>query len=113
MAEYLKVQQVAQRWACSAETVRRLCKSGALPSFALVGDTRRISLAAVEAYEAERSTAQPVSQPAPRARQPQAAAGGAVLDINAWRASVHEAAGLQPAGRGGSARTKKRRPAVN
>lgn len=49
--QLLTDRQVADRWATSATTVRRLRYSGALPT-TRVGTLARISLSAVLAYEA-------------------------------------------------------------
>ncbi len=54
--QLLTDQQVAERWAISRTTVRRLRYSGALPT-TRVGSLARISLAAVLAYEASQTNA--------------------------------------------------------
>lgn len=54
-AMYLTPRELAERWSCSARHVRRLCGSGALPAMRLGIESWRISLAAVEAYEAART----------------------------------------------------------
>lgn len=42
---------LAERWRCSAETIRELCRTGQLQSFK-VGRMYRVPAAVVDAYEA-------------------------------------------------------------
>ncbi|WP_349252166.1 excisionase family DNA-binding protein [Actibacterium sp. MT2.3-13A] len=51
---------LAERWSCSSETVRQLCKSGQLESFR-VGRQFRIPAHKVEEYEQRRNTASAAS----------------------------------------------------
>ncbi|NSY97910.1 helix-turn-helix domain-containing protein [Agrobacterium tumefaciens] len=46
-------ETLAERWECSARHIRKLCASGALPSFRLGGKLLRIRLEDVEAYECQ------------------------------------------------------------
>lgn len=114
MAAMLTPQQVAAEFNCSAETVRRLCKSGRLRAMRL-GDSWRISPEAVAAYR-EHQTVQPAS-PVVTASAPAtspAVSAGALPDLPAdyvpvfpelWHGHV-----AQPAtGRSRSADTKKAR----
>lgn len=72
----LTVQQVAAQWACSDETVRRLCRSGALRAMRL-GDSYRIPPEALDEYRQQHTAAAPIT-PAP-ASQPQPATSPAAL----------------------------------
>lgn len=67
MAAHLTPVDVAREWQCSAETVRRLCRTGELRALQ-IGDLWRISPAAVAEYEARHTTRGaapiPASQPA-------------------------------------------------
>lgn len=50
---YLTPRELSERWSCSVRHVERLCQTGRLQAARLSG--WRISLAAVEAYEAARA----------------------------------------------------------
>ena len=59
MALFLSPKEVAARWNCSARHVRRLCAGGELPAMRLGASSWRISVSAVEAYEAAQQTGAP------------------------------------------------------
>ena len=111
---FLTPRQVAERWGCSPRHVRRLCASGELRAMRLGIDAWRISLEAVEAYEAAQ-TSGPVPSTSHERPTPEpiaTAAEGVVLPADyepvfpaLWGMAPEEAA--QPAARrGGSAQRK-------
>lgn len=120
MAAPMKPADVAARWDCSAGHVRRLCRRGELQAMRL-GSDWRISLEAVEAYEAAHTTAspaaapvqQPVNQPSIRT-VPFVVADGfeGALPARWWEQTATTAAS-PAAGRARSAGTKKRLSARN
>jgi excisionase family DNA binding protein len=110
MSAYLTPQQVARVWACSGETVRRLCASGELRAVR-VGALWRIPAEALEEYRQRHTVAAaPPVQASPPAPMPVAL--GPLPDLPAdyepvfpelWPTHV-----ARPATRrGGSARTKR------
>lgn len=81
MAGYLEPADVAERWKCSPEHVRRQCKSGQLAAMKL-GRVWRIKPEAVEAYE-RRHTSEPAApEPAPVRKEAPVTAS---VSLDGWR----------------------------
>ena len=51
---YLTIQDVADRWACSTDLVRRLLRTGELPGMK-IGNIWRVAVATLEQFEANRT----------------------------------------------------------
>lgn len=113
MAGLLTAEQVAEEWQCSPSHVRRLARQQQLAAVRIGADWR-FSLQAVEAYEAARTTAAAVEQPAPAvASQPSAHPLTGVPDLPADYEPVFkdlwaDRAASPAAGRGRSPKTRKR-----
>lgn len=51
---YLTIQDVADRWACSTDLVRRLLRTGELPGMK-IGNIWRVAVTTLEQFEADRT----------------------------------------------------------
>lgn len=125
MSGLMTAQQVAERWQCSAEHVRSLCRTGRLRAMRL-GVDWRISPADLERFEAGNTSAADAEQVTrsgdgggyrqPAVQRPAVELGGeyhaVVKGPVPWRSTVLDAAS-PAAGSGRTARTKKRLSARN